>query len=220
MDTLKAFMSYSTDDKQLAGRIKEQLATFGIDVFLAHEDLTPSSEWQAEIIRNVGACDVFISLHTGSFRLSDWTDQESGMAIMSGKIIMPIHVTRNPHGFLGTYQAHPLDFSGNEISQSCKNLVLAMMRRTELRVKLQNSIIQKFIASENYLDSNRRIDLIEEFGPYESKQVNLIVQGSMENKQIYEATTARRKLKQLYLRYEKEIDDGLKRPFKKLFEIV
>lgn len=74
MSRLKAFLSYSTDDKQLAGRIKRELAFWGIDVFLAHEDLVPSSEWQDEIKRNVESCDVFIPLLTGSFKLSDWAD--------------------------------------------------------------------------------------------------------------------------------------------------
>ena len=124
MDTLKAFVSYSTEDKRLAGKIKEVLVYYGIDVFLAHEDLTPSSEWQTEIIKKVAACDVFMPLHTDNFRLSEWTDQESGMAMMSEKIIMPIHVTRNPHGFLRRYQAYSLDSSKDEITKSCTNLVL------------------------------------------------------------------------------------------------
>jgi hypothetical protein len=109
LDTLRVFLSYSTDDRQIAGKIKEKLAYWGVDAFLAHEDLVPSSVWQDEILREVEACDVFVPILTGSFRLSDWTDQESGMAIIRKKAILPLKVTRNPHGFLGKHQAFPLD---------------------------------------------------------------------------------------------------------------
>lgn len=216
---LKAFLSYSTDDKQLAGRVKEQLSYFGIDVFLAHEDLSPSLEWQGEIIKQVEACDVFITLHTGSFKLSDWTDQESGMAIVKDKVIMPVHVTRGPHGFLSRYQAHPLDASEIGLSKSCKSIVLAIRDRAELRTKFQNSFIQDFIDSENFNDANSKSESLEEFGPYSTDQIEHIVCGAIVNRQIYEAGAASRRLKRLYSRYKDSINPDLGKQFEERFEV-
>jgi len=42
---IDVFISYSTDDKQVASEIKAALATAGFTAFLAHEDIRPSLEW-------------------------------------------------------------------------------------------------------------------------------------------------------------------------------
>ncbi|MDI6778481.1 MAG: hypothetical protein QMD77_04835 [Patescibacteria group bacterium] len=45
--TSRVFVSYSTKDKSIAGKIKEQLEIFGLEVFLAHEDINvPLGEWE------------------------------------------------------------------------------------------------------------------------------------------------------------------------------
>jgi hypothetical protein len=69
--------------------VKGFLSTFGMDVFLAHDDLQPSAEWQKEIVQALRKCDVFIPLLTRSFHSSLWTDQETGIAIARKKLILP-----------------------------------------------------------------------------------------------------------------------------------
>src|SRR4051812_682013 len=100
MGTVDAFLCYSHNDRFLAGCIKKTFDSYGIGAFLAHEDLLPSQEWQDEIARRLHACEVFFLLLTNSFRSSDWTDQETGIAVALNKIIVPIKVTLNPYGFV------------------------------------------------------------------------------------------------------------------------
>jgi hypothetical protein len=47
---LYAFISYQTEDKQIAGRIKSLLETIGVKSFLAHEDIDVSEEWRIKIL--------------------------------------------------------------------------------------------------------------------------------------------------------------------------
>ncbi len=47
MDT---FISYSSDIKKTAGKVKAFLATYGFNCFLAHEDIPPQTVWPAEIL--------------------------------------------------------------------------------------------------------------------------------------------------------------------------
>ncbi len=75
-----AFFSYAYEDRKLAGRIKERLETYGFDVFLAHDDIDPSTEWQEEILRHLGTCEVFLALLTEEFDESNWAHQEVGIA--------------------------------------------------------------------------------------------------------------------------------------------
>src|SRR5258706_15187652 len=82
-DALKvqAFLSYSGKDRKLAGELKEGLEACGLSVFLAHEDIEPSVEWQTRILAELSTVDVFLPLLTSNFRESLWTDQESGVAV-------------------------------------------------------------------------------------------------------------------------------------------
>lgn len=100
------FLSHSHKDAKLAKSLKDDLETrFPISVFVAHQDLTPSDEWQVEIGRMLRRCDAFVALVTRSFQRSDWTDQETGLALAFRKVIVPIGVALNPYGFVGKLQA-------------------------------------------------------------------------------------------------------------------
>jgi hypothetical protein len=211
MDVLKAFLSYSTRDKRLAGKIKERLSSWGVDVFMAHEDLVPSSEWQDEIVKNLSSCDVFIPILTGSYRLSDWTDQESGMAISRSRVVVPLNITRNPHGFLGKYQACKINTS--QLDQSCEDLVLALKNRRELRLRVQNSFIHSFVNSQGYLEANTRSELLDRFGPYDESQINEIIRGSLSNDQVYGPTATRRRLRRFFSKNERVIRKELRKRF-------
>jgi len=68
---IPAFLSYSHQDRRLAGAIKIVLDYYGFDTFLAHEDLQPSVEWQQVIVRQLKGCAVFLPLLTESFAKSD-----------------------------------------------------------------------------------------------------------------------------------------------------
>ena len=49
MSVIKAFLSYSTKDKKIAGKIKEEFEKIGINLFLAHQDIKISKEWRKRI---------------------------------------------------------------------------------------------------------------------------------------------------------------------------
>ncbi len=104
MNSLRIFFSYSIDDKKIVGMLKKQLEFMGFEVFLAHDDIEPSAEWQDEIIKNLKSCDVFIPLLTKSFRESKFTDQETGIAVATDKFIISLQVDFPPYGFIGKKQ--------------------------------------------------------------------------------------------------------------------
>ena len=118
--TIRMFLSYSHKEKELAGEIKENLEAGGFEVFLAHEDIEPSSEWQEEIIRNLKNCDIFIPIVSENFKESEWTDQESGIAFAEEKMIIPINLNLVPYGFIGKFQALKV---GRRISDSCTKII-------------------------------------------------------------------------------------------------
>ncbi|HLE82428.1 MAG TPA: hypothetical protein VJA25_14335, partial [Dehalococcoidia bacterium] len=46
LPSLRVFLSYYHADRILAGRVRTELERFGIRVFVAHDDINPSQEWQ------------------------------------------------------------------------------------------------------------------------------------------------------------------------------
>ena|SRR2546422_1977921 len=119
----KIFVSHSHHEKEIAGWIKGELERFGAFGFVAHEDINPTEEWQGAILKNLKECDVFLALLSGNFATSDWTDQESGIAIALGKVIVPVKVNLDPYGFIGKYQALKWDSEEpeNKLEEACQS---------------------------------------------------------------------------------------------------
>ncbi len=86
----EAFLSYNTKDKNIAGKVKEELGKFNIKSFLAHEEVEISSEWRDEIEKHLDSCDLFLPLITDNFNLSAWANQETGYAMAKDKIVVPL----------------------------------------------------------------------------------------------------------------------------------
>jgi hypothetical protein len=67
MPGLRVFLSYHSSDKSLAGEIKHHLNGYGLDAFLAHEDIQPTEKWQTRILAELKRTDVFLPLLTENF---------------------------------------------------------------------------------------------------------------------------------------------------------
>lgn len=101
------FISYQTTDKQIAGRIRDILAIYGVDSFLAHEDIYVSEEWRLKILEEIRKADIFICLLSKNYYKSHWCIQESGIAIFrSDMTVIPLSVDDSiPQGFISNLQS-------------------------------------------------------------------------------------------------------------------
>ena len=51
---MKIFISYSQEDKELAGDLKRSFEEYdSVKCFIAHDDITPGSEWEKKILSNL-----------------------------------------------------------------------------------------------------------------------------------------------------------------------
>jgi hypothetical protein len=103
---LKVFLSYSSDDKALAGSYKNHLEKYyGFGVFVAHDDNVPSCDWGPEIKDSISKTDIFIVLISEASKKSEFVNQEIGIAIAFNIRIFPIKIDgSNPFGFI--YKIH------------------------------------------------------------------------------------------------------------------
>ena len=104
-DFFRLFLSHSSSDKVFVSELKTALRSFGIEGFVAHEDIEPTAEWMQSILGALDTCDALAAVLTDDFRTSNWCDQEVGHCIGMRKLVLPLARGCMPYGFMGPYQA-------------------------------------------------------------------------------------------------------------------
>jgi hypothetical protein len=101
----RLFLSHLAIHKDKAQRLKEALSVYHVAAFVAHQDITPTREWQIEIERALQTMDAMLAIHTKGFSNSVWTQQEVGFALGRGTKIMSLRLEEDPQGFISKHQA-------------------------------------------------------------------------------------------------------------------
>lgn len=206
--TVRIFISYATEDKELAGNFKRALEGLGLEVFLAHEDINPSSDWPDVILENIKSTDIFMPLITENFRKSLWTDQESGVALSENKFIFPIAVDKKmPYGFLDKIQAFRQDSKSPILAEDIVEAIV--QSKPKFTSPLLDSLIKSFTSSYRYDDAGSRSVLLLSFDIITDEQANEIFRGVVQNDQIYCSSSARGNVKKLFDKYKHLLDTKL-----------
>lgn len=202
--TVNIFVSYSSLNGDLAGKIKYFLEKYGLSVFLAHEDIRPTADWQKEIIKNLKACDIFLPLLTSKFRESEWTDQEIGMAIILDKLVLPAKASRNPHGFIGLRQACNFDY--RDVKQSCRKIIRVIREHNSFRQPLSDCLIRTLETSRDFDGARDILIELKEIENFAKKQLDQILRISIKNNQVRMCTEGQDFLKAIVKKYASELD--------------
>lgn len=203
---LLGFISYSHEDKIIAGEIKKKLDSLGFEVFLAHEDIEPTTQWEKEIYKNLKECDVFIALISNNFKNSKWTDQETGIAYRGNKFIIPISINMAPYGFINKFQAL---YYKDDVDECC-NTIISTLISSPVSDKFKNSMINNYINSKQFSDANIKENIIAKCEPYADNQVNKILFGFLVNDQVREAFSGKRIVNGILSKYSDKIFSFIK----------
>jgi len=195
-ESILVFLSYSSKDKDLAGEIKRCLEEFGVEVFLAHEDIRPTEKWKKVILDHLHRCDIFVPIVTKNFKESDWTDQETGIALGKNKMIIPIGRDIMPYGFLEDDQA----ITVNDVSRLC-NQVCELIKGAFSNPYI-SILIQGIEESETFNVTNGYIDRLSESGNLTIGQIERLLEAFISNTQVSGAWRARSFIRKL-------LEDGL-----------
>jgi hypothetical protein len=179
---IAAFLSHSHRDRILAAELKYELAKYGFDTFLAHQDILPSDEWEKEILRNLKKCQVFFPLLTGKFIESDWTDQETGLAVCRRKIIVPLSKGITPYGFINKYQAQKVRDS---IPDTCWKVINKLAKHRKIGKEVRLGVIDHFVNSGSFESANSSAPRLARLAPFSQQELTRILKGSISNSQIY-----------------------------------
>jgi hypothetical protein len=180
---IRAFLSYSHKNRKLARRLKEGLAEFGIEAFLAHDDIGVSERWRRVILRKLRDCEIFIPILTDAFVESEWTDQEAGYALGRGKRVVPLRVDVGPYGFIGAFQA--LRLNQKTPTETCWMVMESLKDHDTLGQKVREDVIGVFLQSSTFEEASKNLTKLTKFRPFSPDQLAKIIKGSSRNQNIY-----------------------------------
>lgn len=157
----KLFISHVSLQKDTAHGLKEALKQYQISTFVAHDDIEPTRQWQDEIEEALRSMDVLVALLTPGFHKSKWTDQEVGYAIGSGKLVIPLRLGADPHGFIGKFQGYTIK-KDTPYTTIAKDLFQTIARHPTTSRRMAGALTQRFEGACSWASAKSTMGLLEE----------------------------------------------------------
>jgi hypothetical protein len=169
---LRVFISHLAKNKEKVSILSRKLSAWGIETFVAHEDIEPSREWMNEIEKALMSMDVLVAVVENGLLESKWCDQEIGFAMGRRIDIFPLRNGYDPYGFMSKYQG--LQIKGRKPSEISEDLIKLFLKKRKLYSKLVSNFAQSLM-KENSDTKISRIKLIFSWGNVgESDMKNLL----------------------------------------------
>lgn len=188
------FISHRHEDAPFVSEVRDFLATrFGIDAFVAHNDIDPSKKWRDTIREALSSCHFMVAVLHETFHESQWCDQEVGWAMGRGLPVMPVR--RTPHrgprldGFLEEHQdlvigpAMQYGTGAWWLASQIFERVLAEPKTHAVGVR---ALAEAFVHSGSYDQTRRLWRLIEAVDHFDSEQLRRLEYAVQTNRQVYE----------------------------------
>lgn len=186
-NTFRLFISHTHPHAGFAGDMSKHLAKFGIECFVAHQDIKPSEKWQEVIESALLTCHAATALVTKDFRQSVWCDQEVGFCLARALVIVPLMVGIEPHGFLASFQAVKLTGTQRGAAWDAGEDVFDILaKRPETQERMIPCVVRRYSASYSYDNSRAAYELLSTI-PQESwtlEMIDEVEKAAVENSQI------------------------------------
>jgi len=179
----RLFITHVSTKKVEAHRLKESLAAFQIAAFVAHDDIEPTREWQAEIERALRTMDALAAIISPDFLSSRWCDQEVGIAIGRGKLVIPLRLGADPHGFMGKFQGMQVD--GVDVPAVAVRLAEILTQNPLSASRMAEALVDRLVSSRSWEASKRTMSLLEMVPRLNASQVTRLVRAVEENSQVH-----------------------------------
>jgi len=181
----RLFISHTSSNKESAHRLKEAMAKYHVAAFVAHDDIEPTKEWQAEIERALRTMDALAAIISSDFYSSRWCDQEVGFAFGRGKLVVPVCKDAVPHGFLGKYQGFPAQ--GLMPSIVAEKVVDTLVGHSLTVERMTEALVERIVTSGSWDVSKRTIKLLEQVPHLTALQIAKLMQAAERNEEVRNA---------------------------------
>lgn len=179
---LRLFVTHLASQKKFAGSLQEALLAYGISGFVAHSDIEPTLEWQAQIETALATCDALVALLHDGFHTSNWTDQEIGFAMGRGVPAFAVRFGYDPYGFIARFQA--FNGHGKEAGQLARELFDAYRKNKQTQQKMSEVLVGLFEESNSFAEARARIGFLEDLESWEASFSTRIRSAVKNNSQV------------------------------------
>ncbi len=201
---IKVFISHSTKQKDIAQAIATNLNNRGIVPFVAHETIQISAEWQHEIENFLNETDVFVYLHTKDSEISQWVNQEIGIAYLRGVKIMTLSEGSDPVGFISKYQVKKIPglftYSEDSIKYAGRIICDQLTVMTDFNVRFRAFIFKSLQETKTYEQTQRTIEYIVNFKDLSTQELQ-ILKSAKSNDYVINAYSAIEKIDAILDKY-------------------
>jgi hypothetical protein len=182
----KLFLTHTDANKVLAGKIRTRLSDYGIDTYVAHDNIKPTTEWQEEIEAALRTCNALAALLTPDFIESMWCDQEVGTVFGLGRCIIGVKQGALPHGFIGKYQAVNGDDSAYASWVIAERIVDALWVNAQTRPLMSRPAAVAYTQSTSFGDARANYARIVKLRAEEwtDEMVEMVKAAPRENNQV------------------------------------
>ncbi len=187
----RLFLSHTSAHKGLAKEIRGQLQPYGFDVFVAHEDIKPTREWEQEIELALATCAGMLALITPDFINSEFCDQEVGYAMGRGLLVAAIMHGEQPHGFVGKWQGISGEDPDDESAarKLARKVFDVFVENERTRAEMASAIVNRYVNSTSFenarANTSRLMNVPKEL--WTEQMVEDVEQAGKENSQVEDA---------------------------------
>lgn len=189
---VRVFLSHKYEDRLFVASVKKILGDrYGIDAFVAHDDIEPSKRWRDVIKAGLATCDGLIAVLHPDFHASQWCDQEVGWALGRNIPVAAVRrdtATRTPDGFMEEHQDITLGAShGSGEWFLAQQIFLMVLNDARTHEKGLRALAEAFVNSFNYNNTRVLWTLIEQEPRWEPEHLRRFEYAVETNAQVYDA---------------------------------
>jgi len=185
--TFRLFVSHTSENRERAARLRETLALWGVEAFVAHDAIEPTRDWKNVIEAALLTCDALCAVFTPDFHESLWCDQEIGFARARGILIVPLKAGADPHGFVREIQAVPT--AGATAVTVTERLFEALAKSPTTANRMAPAIVRRYEKSTNFANTEASFLLMQRIpkSAWTPAMIEQVERAAVENMQVKHA---------------------------------
>lgn len=199
-DHFRLFITHVATQKTVAHQLKEHLEPFYVSCFVAHDDIEPTREWEDEIEEALRSMDALAALLSSDFHASNWTDQEVGFAVGTGRLVLPLRFGSNPYGFIAKYQGYQIA-AGVAYSSVAQDILKILARHGRTSATFAKALVSRLENSSSWSGAKSSMTLLEECAMIDEELLQRIEATPRTNPQVKDAWTVPERIQTLVQRH-------------------
>lgn len=197
-DHFRLFISHLSENKRTATNLKICLEKWGIQGFVAHEDIEPTNEWTIVLFDALMSMNALCAILVKGFKKSNWCDQEVGIALGQNKLCIPIHKEANPYGFLGRYQM--IKANGLHAQQVAQQVAECIFNNSKTHNIYCQDIIRLLLNAKTEDNALNLLNVINHFAKIEKIYIEMVWKDYQQNS-VLTSPKVLQNLNELFRRY-------------------